>query len=86
MQTLQLYIDTTPLNTNPTYQRIDLFKDESVSITQTIQNVRDIAKIFTEFSKTFTLPVSKTNNIVFQHYNNFNIDNGFDARKKEGQK
>jgi hypothetical protein len=86
MQTLQLYIDTTPLNTNPTYQRIDLFKDESVSITQTIQNVRDIAKIFTEFSKTFTLPASKTNNIVFQHYNNFNIDNGFDARKKRRAK
>jgi len=86
MQTLQLYIDTTPLNTNPTYQRIDLFKDESVSITQTIQNVRDIAKIFTEFSKTFTLPASKTNNIVFQHYNNFNIDNGFDARRKRRAK
>lgn len=50
MQTLQLYIQN---------NKIDLFKDESVSITQTIQNVRDIAKIFTEFTKTFTLPASK---------------------------
>ena len=50
MQKLQLYIQDT---------RVDLFKDESVSITQSIQNVKDIAKIFTEFSKTFTLPASK---------------------------
>ena len=49
MQKLQLYIDSTPLAANPTYQRVDLFKDESVSITQSIQNVKDIAKIFTEF-------------------------------------
>jgi hypothetical protein len=74
MQKLQLYIQDT---------RVDLFKDESVSITQTIQNVRDIAKIFTEFSKTFTLPASKTNNQIFKHYYNFNIAvNSFDARNK----
>ena len=36
-----------------------MFKDESVSITQSIQNVKDIAKVFTEFTKTFTLPASK---------------------------
>ena len=64
MQKLQLYIQDT---------RVDLFKDESVSITQSIQNVKDIAKIFTEFSKTFTLPASKTNNQIFKHYYNFNI-------------
>ena len=53
MQSIQLYIEG---------QRIDMFKDESVSITQSIQNVKDIAKVFTEFTKTFTLPASKTNN------------------------
>ena len=39
--------------------RVDQFKDESVSFTQTIQNVKDIKKIFTEFTKTFALPASK---------------------------
>jgi len=49
MQKLQLYISNT---------RIDLFKDESVSITQTIKNVKDISKLFTEFTQSFTIPAS----------------------------
>jgi hypothetical protein len=74
MQTIELYIEG---------QRVDMFKDESVSLTQSIQNVRDIAKIFTDFSKTFTLPASKTNNKIFKHYYNFSIENGFDGRTKK---
>lgn len=77
MQKLQLYIGS---------ERIDLFEDEQVSLTQTIQNVRDIAKVFTDFSKSFTLPASKTNNKIFKHYYNFDIDGGFDARKKVAAK
>ena len=73
MQKLQLYIDDT---------RVDLFKDESVSITQSIQNVRDIKKIFTEFTQTFALPASKTNNKLFKHYYNYDIDGGYDGRNK----
>jgi hypothetical protein len=73
MQVLQLYIEG---------QRVDLFKDESVTVTQTIQNVKDISKVFTDFSKTFNLPASKTNNKIFKHYYNYDIDNGYDARKK----
>jgi hypothetical protein len=53
-----------------------------VSITQTIKNVKDIEKVFTSFTKQFTLPASKTNNKLFKHYYNFNIVGGFDARKK----
>jgi hypothetical protein len=63
-------------------ERVDLFKDESISLTDSIQNVRDIAKVFTAFSKSFNLPSSKTNNKIFKHYYNFDIVNGFDARKK----
>ena len=60
-----------------------MFKDESVSITDTIQNVKDIGKIFTAFSRTFSLPASKTNNKIFKHYYNFDIVGGFDARIKK---
>ena len=74
MQTLQLYIEG---------QRIDLFKDENVSLTQSIKNVKDISKIFTDFSKTFSVPASKTNNKIFKHYYNYDIVGGFDARKKK---
>jgi hypothetical protein len=73
MQKLQLYISGT---------RVDLFKDESVSMTQSIQNVKDISKIFTEFTQSFTIPASKTNNKLFKHYYNFDIVGGFDARNK----
>jgi len=73
MQQVQLYIDN---------QRVELFKDENISLTQTIQNVRDIAKIFTPFSKSFSIPASKTNNKIFKHYYNFDIEEGFDGRKK----
>ena len=76
MQELQLYIEG---------QRLELFKDESVSLTQTIQNVKDVAKIFTSFTKTFAVPASKNNNKIFKHYYNYDIVNGFDARiKKDG--
>lgn len=71
MKKLQLYIQGQP---------IDLFKDETISITQGIKNVRDIEKIFTSFSKSFTLPASQQNNKVFKHYYNYHITNTFDAR------
>ena len=73
MRRLQLYIGT---------ERVDLFKDESVSLTQTIQNIKDIAKVFTEFTQTFSVPASSVNNKIFQHYYNFDISGGFDARNK----
>ncbi len=73
MRRLQLYIGT---------ERVDLFKDESVSLTQTIKNVKDIAKVFTEFTQTFSVPASSVNNKIFKHYYNFDISGGFDARIK----
>ena len=70
---IQLYIEG---------QRVELFKDESVTITDSIQNVKDIEKVFTAFTQSFSIPASKTNNKIFKHYYNFDIVNGFDARKK----
>ena len=60
-----------------------MFEDESVTITQTIQNIKDISKVFTDFSRTFSVPASKTNNKIFRHYYNSDIVNGFDARTKK---
>ena len=72
--------------TNQRYQiyddftKLDLFKDESVSITDSIQNVKDPAKIFTPFSQQFSVPASKNNNKFFKHYYDSEIENSFDAR------
>ena len=73
MQKLQLYISG---------QRIDLFKDEQVLFNQSIQNIKDPGKVFANFTQSFTIPASKTNNKIFKHYYNYDITNGFDARNK----
>ena len=65
MQSIQLYIND---------ERVELFEDESISLTQTIQNVKDIGSIFTDFSQSFSVPASKTNNKIFKHYYNYDID------------
>ena len=63
-------------------QRVDLFDFEDINIVDTIQDVRDISKVFVPFSRQFTVPASKNNNIIFKHYYNNNIVDGFDARFK----
>ena len=68
---LELYIDNV---------RVDLFKDEAITLTDTQQNIRDIALVFTPFSQQFNLPASSTNNKIFKHYYNNDIVNGYDAR------
>lgn len=70
---IQLYIEG---------KEIELYRDESVTLTQSIQDIRDIEKVFTEFSRTFNVPASKPNNKIFKHFHNFFID-GFDARTKK---
>tara|TARA_R100000426_G_scaffold64970_1_gene45350 strand:+ start:12587 stop:15790 length:3204 start_codon:yes stop_codon:yes gene_type:complete len=62
-------------------QEVELFKDESIVLTQSIQDIRDIQKVFLPFTQTFNVPASKSNNKLFKHFYNFNIE-GFDARTK----
>ena len=57
-----------------------MFDYESVVITDSIKDVRDVSKIFTEYSQTFSLPASRINNKVFKHYYNSDISDGFDSR------
>ena len=68
---LALYIDNT---------RLDLFKDESVTINDVIQDIKDISKVFAPYTQQFSVPASSTNNKIFKHYYDFDIIQGFDAR------
>ena len=61
-------------------QRLDLFKDESVNIKSSVKDINDISKIYTDFSKSFSVPASKGNNSIFKHYYNADITGGYDAR------
>src|SRR5210317_399830 len=83
MQRLQLYIEDNDGN----YPLVDLFENENVQLTSTIQDIKDIGKVFTDYSQTFTVPASETNNKIFRHYYTYNITgNAYDARKKKKAK
>jgi len=70
---LQLYIEG---------EQVELHDNESVTLTQSLQDVLDLQKIFTDFSRTFNVPASKVNNKIFKHFYNPSIQ-GFDARSKK---
>jgi len=80
VQKVILYIQPQLRNTTTTqdFVRVDLMEEELISLTQVIQDVNDIEKIFTDYSRTFNLPASKTNNKIFKHWYNPDID-GFDS-------
>ena len=61
-------------------QRVEMFQDEKVSVTSSIQNYSDIGKLFTDYSQSFTIPASATNNAIFSHWYDNAVDNGYDAR------
>ena len=80
MQELILYIKPKVVAANQTtqkFERVDLMEAELITLTQVIQDVKEIDKIFTDFSRTFNLPASKVNNKIFQHWYNDDVI-GFD--------
>jgi hypothetical protein len=88
MQTVQIFIYV-----DGVANRIELFKDEKISVTSSIQNFNDIGKLFTDYSQSFTIPASKHNNAIFRHWyesavgenndeNPLNVDGAFDHRIK----
>jgi len=70
-------IGTITSTTNNVARKIDLFSDEKISVTSSIQNINDISKVFTDYSQTFTIPASNNNNKIFKHWYENAIDNGF---------
>ena len=64
-------------------EKLDLFKDEDVNITLSIQNVRDISKLFTDFTQNFSVPASRNNNDIFKHYYNSDVSGGFSASQRQ---
>ncbi len=71
MYRVDLYIDG---------QKADLFQDESIEINLSTQNIKDISKVFGDFTNSFSIPASPTNNAIFKHYYNVDVYGGFDAK------
>ena len=64
------------------FQRIDLFKDEDISINLTSKNISDISKVFAEFTQGFSVPASPANNAIFTHWYDATVDGLFNANKR----
>ena len=65
------------INTSGTYEQLDTFKDENITIKENVKDFRDIKKVLTSLSKSFTIPASKRNNRILGHYYRgdlFNVD------------
>ena len=62
--------------------KLDQQKDESVEINSSVLDISDITRNTGDYTKTFTVPASKSNNKIFKHWYDANIDNSFDARIK----
>lgn len=64
-------------------QRLDLFEDETISLNQSVKDLKDLTKVFNDYSNNFTVPATSNNNNIFKHYYDVDIDGGFDARVKQ---
>jgi len=71
MNKVQLYIEG---------QRVDLEDNEQIEVKSYLKDLKDIGKVFTDFSKPFTVPASTHNNKIFKHFYNTDVVSGFDAR------
>ena len=64
------------------YERLELFNDEKINLTLSVQNLSDISKTFTDFSQSFTVPGSVVNNKIFEHFYQNDVDGNLDYNLK----
>ena len=49
-------------------QKADLFQNEGIEINLSTQNIKDISKVFGDFTQSFSIPASTSNNAIFKHF------------------
>ena len=77
-----IFIETDIAQAELEYSRLELFNDEKITVSSTIQNISDISKIFTDFSQGFTIPCSPINNAIFQHFYENDVDATIDFQNR----
>ena len=77
-----IFIETGLAQLDLNFARLELFNDEKISVSSTIQNISDISKIFTDYSQGFTIPCSPTNNAIFQHFYQNDVNATIDYQKR----
>jgi hypothetical protein len=73
---VQIYIE--PIFDSGNFKELELFNDETIEVTSTIQNIADISKVFTDVSLSFSVPASPVNNSIFQHFYESDVDASVD--------
>jgi len=69
---VQIYIEGVPDSND--YTQIELFDEQAIDLSMSVQNIADISKTFTDFTKSFTVPASPINNAIFKHFYNSDVD------------
>jgi hypothetical protein len=72
MRKVDVYIEVIADSGN--YEKLELFNDEEIQINSSIQNVQDLAKVYTDFTQSFTIPASPRNNRLFEHFYQTDVD------------
>ena len=72
---VHIYIEGETFND---YSKIDLFHDEQINVSSSIQNIQDLSKVYTDFSQSFTVPATANNNAIFEYFYENDIDNAID--------
>lgn len=81
MRKVDVYIEVIADSNN--YEKLELFNDEEIQINSSIQNVQDLAKVYTDFTQSFTIPASPHNNRLFEHFyqSDVNAENNPNIRR-----
>ena len=69
---VQIYIEG--VTDSNDYTQIELFDEQAIDLSMSVQNIADISKTFTDFTKSFTVPASPINNAIFKHFYNSDVD------------
>lgn len=69
---VDIYIES--ISGSGNYSKLELFNDEKIELTSTIQNIQDISKVYTDFTQSFTVPASTNNNSILHHFYQSDVD------------
>lgn len=60
------------------YKRLELFTDENIELSSSIQNVQDISKVFSDFTQGFTIPATTYNASIIHYFQESSINQIYD--------
>jgi hypothetical protein len=60
------------------YKRLELFTDENIELSSSVQNVQDISKVFSDFTQGFTIPATNYNASIINYFEESSINQIYD--------